>query len=120
MTDLGTLGGTYSLANGVNNGGQVVGEAEDGDYIVHAFLWQNGAMVDLNTLLPANSEWELTTALQINNAGQIAGFGFYQHQYVPYLMTIVPPVVNHPPVANAGVDQVIECTGAQTLAPLKG
>jgi probable HAF family extracellular repeat protein len=58
----------------MNNAGQVVGYARGtgGNY---AFLYLNGAIVDLNTLIPSNSGWTLTSAAAINDAGQIAGTG---------------------------------------------
>ena len=42
MTDLGTLGGESSEANGINNAGQVVGAARRADGDFGAFLWQSG------------------------------------------------------------------------------
>jgi probable HAF family extracellular repeat protein len=78
MSDLGTLGGANSYAYGINDGGSVVGYS----YLAsgenpHAFIWVNGAMVDLNSLIGAGSEWELVGAYGINNAGQIVGEGLY-------------------------------------------
>ncbi len=47
VTDLGTLGGTFSQAGGLNNRGSVAGfSTPPGDQNVHAFLWQNGVMTD--------------------------------------------------------------------------
>ena len=40
-----------------------------------AFLWQNGVMTDLNTLIPASSPWYLQSAQSINEAGEIVGYG---------------------------------------------
>ena len=41
-----------------------------------AFLWENGGpMVDLNTLIPADSALHLVFALYINDRGEIAGNG---------------------------------------------
>ena len=40
-----------------------------------AFLYQNGVMTDLNTLIPAESPWYLQNAASINEAGEIAGYG---------------------------------------------
>ena len=51
MQDLGSLGGTCTLAFGLNNQGQVTGVSSlAGDLNYHAFLWQGGWLVDLGTL----------------------------------------------------------------------
>jgi probable HAF family extracellular repeat protein len=56
VTDLGTLGGTFSLAGGLNNKGLVEGFSTlAGDTAVHAFLWRKGLMTDLGTLGGPNS-----------------------------------------------------------------
>ncbi len=48
VTDLGTLGGTFGLAHGVNNSGQVAGFANvTGDTAQHAFFWRNGTKIDI-------------------------------------------------------------------------
>ncbi len=68
FVDLGTLGGSYSRASGVNDEGAVVGTAEDTAGNLRAFLYVNGNMRDIGTLGGANSR-----ASAINNKGQIAG-----------------------------------------------
>jgi hypothetical protein len=40
-----------------------------------AFLWENGVITDLNTLVPANSPLYLLTGFSSNSRGEIAGFG---------------------------------------------
>jgi probable HAF family extracellular repeat protein len=56
VRDLGTLGGTFSLAGGINNRGDVEGYSTLlGDEHVHAFFWQHGLMRDLGTLGGPNS-----------------------------------------------------------------
>ena len=65
IVDLGTLGGTRSYANAVNDSGQVVGESTTaGDASTHAFSWtQAGGMVDLGTLGGSSS----STAVAVNS-----------------------------------------------------
>jgi probable HAF family extracellular repeat protein len=76
MQNLGTLGGTASFAHSVNNQGQVVGHSlTSGNADYAPFLCTNGVMIDLNTLLPANSGWHLINAMGINDKGQIVGYG---------------------------------------------
>jgi probable HAF family extracellular repeat protein len=51
VIELGTLGGTYSVANGISNSGWVSGISTlPGDTAIHAFAWRNGVMTDLGTL----------------------------------------------------------------------
>ncbi len=69
LTDLGTLGGATSTANGVNAAGHVVGFAQTADGSGHAFLFRDGKMQDLGTLGGAGS-----TAITNNLAG-LAGAG---------------------------------------------
>src|SRR5207244_3013728 len=71
-TDLGTLGGNYSIAHGINAAGQAVGEASTASGDLHAFLYSDGVMTDLNDLLPAGSGWVLDAAYGISDIGQVA------------------------------------------------
>jgi probable HAF family extracellular repeat protein len=72
--ELGALGEPGSVAVAVDEAGQVVGWADTprrgryGMYLHHAFLWQNGTMIDLGTLGGPNSE-----AVALNTAGQVVG-----------------------------------------------
>lgn len=78
VTNLGTLGGQNSFAYAMNNVGQVVGSAYTAAGPVgpgDAFIYSNGVMTDLNSLLPPNSGWVLQSAWGINDSGQIAGNG---------------------------------------------
>ena len=50
VTDLGTLGGSFSIAFGVNNAGHVAGGANTADEQSHFFLWRDGNMTDAGSL----------------------------------------------------------------------
>ncbi len=77
MTDLGNLGIT-SAAHDLNSRGQVVGGSRvsfQGTQL-NAFLWENGGpMLDLNTLIPADSTLHLVYANRISDSGVIDGVG---------------------------------------------
>jgi probable HAF family extracellular repeat protein len=71
MIDLGTLGGTFGVGNGLNNRGQVVGFSDvAGDLANHAFIWDRGVLTDIGTL-----GGDTSTANWINDAGQVVGIG---------------------------------------------
>jgi len=73
---LGTLpGGTQSYAGGENDRGDIVGESTVSGGALHACVWKNGIVKDLNDLIPPNSGWALNHASAINRTGQISGFG---------------------------------------------
>jgi len=92
--NLGTLAaGRSSDAFSINNEGNVVGTAEvissitfetnpisgkitiTTNYQNHAFLYSNGSMLDLNSVISTNSGWELYYAFGINNSDQVLGWG---------------------------------------------
>jgi probable HAF family extracellular repeat protein len=81
ISDLGALGGNNSYANAINNSNVVVGVAgidPGDDTLNHAFVYVGGSMTDLNMLLDASgSGWTLVEATDLNDAGQIVGFGTY-------------------------------------------
>lgn len=87
-TDLGALpGDCFSEAYAINGSSQVVGDSfscvvVDGDLFHHPFLWENGSMIDLNDVIPADSPLELVvvgplsfSVQPLNDRGEIAGVG---------------------------------------------
>ena len=57
LLDIGTLGGSLSLAYDVNNRGEAVGASTlPGDEVMHAFIWRAGEFEDLGTLSSAIRE----------------------------------------------------------------
>lgn len=90
MTDLGTLGGDYSTstAYAINDTDQIVGRS----YIPgvgddRAVMWENGAIIDINTLLPPDSGWVLGMAMGINDQGDIVGSGQINGETHAFLLT---------------------------------
>ena len=94
VMDLGILSGDRaSMAAAINNSGTVVGfgNSQAPDFSLHlaavlknatsttrAFVYANGKMYDLATLLTNGTGWKLAFATGINNAGQITGTGIFQ------------------------------------------
>jgi len=73
-TSLGTLPpDVFSLAFGINEKGQIVGDSCDESFACRAFLWQNGTMTELNSLVNDPNAPFLENANSINSRGQIAG-----------------------------------------------
>jgi probable HAF family extracellular repeat protein len=70
MLDLGTLGGTFSVTNDLNNRGQVVGNSNlAGDTAQHPFLWDpKKGLIDLGTFGGSNG-----SAQWLNDAGEVVG-----------------------------------------------
>ena len=75
VTDLGTLGGHYSIGRGINSSGQVTGRsAFADDTTLHPFLYSGGTMADLGTLGGAGTNAE--GGIGINASGQVTGGSF--------------------------------------------
>jgi probable HAF family extracellular repeat protein len=94
MQDLRALSGDFLSAapccHTINNKRQVVGFSIPGPLgSGRAFLWENGAMTDLNTLIPSDSPWYLLEATSINDAGQIVGWGTIDGNVHAFLATPV-------------------------------
>ena len=86
ITDVGVItGDNDGSAYSVNSSDQVVGRSalrikvnpndscESASY--HAFLWENGSIADLQTLILPGSGFTVNDAININDRGEIAGYG---------------------------------------------
>jgi probable HAF family extracellular repeat protein len=79
MINLGLSPGFLSsTADGINSSGEVVGDltaGSDGQYNFQSssgFLWDNGVMYNLNSLIGPGSVYAISDAVAINASGQIA------------------------------------------------
>lgn len=92
-TVLGTLGGRESEAMDVNRSGQIVGWSNTKNQGNQAFIYKDGEMLNLNTLVDAGNN-KLNWAFGINDDGDIVGFmriprpvsesrGFLLHSIAP-------------------------------------
>ncbi len=93
MTSLGSLGGNYGIAWGLNNAASVVGSSTaitpEGP-ASHAFLYEKGAMRDLNDLTALPAGWVLVSANDINDARQILAQAC-KHEDCLYVRLDPPP-----------------------------
>jgi probable HAF family extracellular repeat protein len=118
VTDLGTLDGLqYNFARAVNDAGQIVGYADPGCQPCaspRAWLWSaGGALIPLDTLVPAGSGWQFTAASGIDDRGEIAATGV--HNGVQHAVKLVPRVhvdVNFQPAGAATPPGYLADTGA--------
>src|ERR1017187_6770797 len=70
VIDLGTLGGTFSIAGGLSNSGWVEGwSLVSGDTARHPVLWRRGVMKDLGTLGGPNAD----AGYRPNDSGNVGG-----------------------------------------------
>ena len=77
LRDLGTTAGLdNSEGVYINSETQVVGHSFNCDFTIFgAFLWEHGSIVDLNALIPSDSNFSLSFADFINDGGEIAALG---------------------------------------------
>lgn len=87
MIDLGTLGGLSSYATAINLKSQIVGTAQNDSGEYRPFLYRDGAMTDLAHLLDIGSGWVLKDVQDINDRGQIVGYGIFNGEERAFLMT---------------------------------
>jgi probable HAF family extracellular repeat protein len=97
--------GNYATGLGINRWGEVVGSylpnwtgefmgrpspnppTQQELQMKHAFISNANGQVDLNELIPTGSGWELKEATDINDSGQIVGYGVKDGQTRAFLLT---------------------------------
>jgi probable HAF family extracellular repeat protein len=111
MTDLGALPAWPDTeAVSINSRGQVVGGSAFKD--VYGFLWENGGpMVDLNTLIAPPSSMSVTSALLINDRGEIGCLGV--DQVGEHACLLIPCDENHPGIEGCDYGLVDANTATQ-------
>jgi len=128
MQDLGALGedsagNVSSSAIAINDAGEVIGNSNiyDGANFVteHAFLYSDGQMKDLNTLIDSSSGITLVNARAINASGQIACFAHLASGAQRAVLLSPATAANQAPTAddqsvttNAGTPQAVTLTGS--------
>ncbi|MCC7146194.1 MAG: hypothetical protein IT443_07085 [Phycisphaeraceae bacterium] len=85
---LGTLGGSVSEALGINDRGVAVGYSTTTEDTYSLAIMHNGVeLIDLNSRIDPLLGWTLLRAVDINNRGQIIGWGLYNSQERSFLLT---------------------------------
>jgi probable HAF family extracellular repeat protein len=110
--DLGNINGC-AYAFWINAHRQVVGNWGSNGCEQGGFLWEDqGPMVDLNTLLSANSTGlTVNAAYQINDQGEIAGIGIDGNDN-HFAVLLIPCDVNHPDIEGCEYSLVEAATAA--------
>jgi probable HAF family extracellular repeat protein len=119
--DIGTLASPYnygSVATGVNSDLDVVGYSTTTSGNPHGFLYSNGLMTDLNTLVrgPLAKYVTLTDPAGINDAGQIASDGIDSRTGAghAYLLNPVMPLTLSCPATTAQVGEAYKSSFTST------
>jgi probable HAF family extracellular repeat protein len=101
ITDLGRFGNDLcSVAQSINDPGQIVGVSTDCGEGERAALWENGEpTVDLNALIPLNSGLYLKEATYINDRGEITGYAILPNGD-RHVILLVPCDQNHPAISG--------------------
>jgi len=96
FTDIGNTDSPETVAYDINDVGQIVGTTwvlkdnscrDCNDYEPRAFLYENGVMTQLNSLLAPGSDWKLVQAFAINKTGNIVGYGVIQGRFHAFMLT---------------------------------
>ncbi len=129
LTDIGVVSGdTAGTAYSVNANDQVVGRTtfcvkvntndtcEGLRQIYHGFLWENGSLADLQTLALPGSGFTVNDALNINDRGEIVGYGALPNGD-QHVILLVPCDENHPNVPGCDYSLVNAAAVQSSAAP---
>lgn len=94
LGNLGTdiLGNGYSQTLDINEIGQIIGvstlyDANHAFVEDRPFFYSGGVLYDLYSLLPQNSGWSNLTLFDLNDVGQIVGYGLYNGQTTAFVIS---------------------------------
>ena len=130
VTDLGTLDGDcFSEAWSISESGQVGGVSVSCDGNTwRAFLWENGSMIDLNSLVSSGAALQLIYAIGINDRGEIAGTGVLPgvstatgQDTMAHAFVLIPCDEDHPDIEGCdyeAADAVTQVPPAPITSPL--
>ncbi len=107
-----------SYASDINDSGVVVGtmRAGGGRSNYHAYIYSDGVVRNLNSLIPAGSDLHLMFANAINNSGQIVGVALdARASYHAFLLTPVAPGASVVNIGDASVTEGHTGTRAANL-----
>jgi probable HAF family extracellular repeat protein len=95
-TNLGTLGGAFSVPIDLNDSGTVVGvSVPAGDTALRGFVWRRGVMIDIGSLGGPQAG-----VSSINSSGQVVGFSDLNRPAAPSIFNTTSLFCNPPVVAG--------------------
>jgi len=86
MVELSGFEGFYSQAYALNIRNEIVGDYKNESGQRLAAYWQDGVAYDLTSLVEGIADWELTAAVDINDFGQIVGYGEFDGETRGYVL----------------------------------
>jgi probable HAF family extracellular repeat protein len=106
-----------SYANGINSRGQVLGALQHcpNNTPREAFLWENGDLVNLNTLIPPGSEIVLGGANNADDRGEIVALGTLHNGDLRAVL-LIPCDENHPNLVACDY-RLVDATATTQVLP---